>query len=60
MLKYNKFALSKEKCGVCGKNQKEIKGDFSYCSKCKLFLCYPCVGNHKNEDKHNNISYKVI
>ena len=28
MLKYNKFALSKEKCGICGKNQKEIKGVF--------------------------------
>ena len=38
MMKYNKFAISKEKCGICGKNQKEIKGDFFYCSKCKKFL----------------------
>ena len=39
MVNYNKFALSKEKCGICGKNQKEVKGDFSYCTKCKQFLC---------------------
>ena len=58
MLKYNKFALSKEKCGICGKNQKEVKGDFIYCTKCKQFLCYPCVGNHKTEDNHNNSNYK--
>ena len=58
MLKYNKFALSKEKCGICGKNQKEIKGDFFYCSKYKQFLCHPCVGNHKNEDKHLTMFYK--
>ena len=58
MLKYNKFALSKEKCGKCGKNQKEIKGDFIYCTKCKQFLCYPCQGNHKTEDNHNILNYK--
>ena len=58
MLKYNKFALSKEKCGKCGKNQKEIKGDFFYCTKCKQFLCYPCQENHKNEDNHNILNYK--
>ena len=25
----NKFALSKEKCGVCDKNQKKIKEDLA-------------------------------
>ena len=58
MLKYNKFALSKEKCGICGKNQKEVKGDFIYCTKCKQFLCHSCQLNHKNEDKHNITLYK--
>ena len=53
-----KFSLSKEICVECKKNQKEIKGDFSYCTKCKQFLCYPCLGNHKNEDQHNIILYK--
>ena len=32
MLKYNKFALSKEKCAECGKTTKEIKEDFLFCS----------------------------
>ena len=58
MLKYNKFALSKEKCGICGKNQKEVKGDFIYCTKCKQFLCHSCQLNHKIEDKHNIITYR--
>jgi len=58
MMKYNKFAISKEKCGLCGKNQKEIKGDFFYCAKCKKFLCYPCLGNHKNENKHVIMNYQ--
>ena len=40
------------------KNQKEVKGDFIYCTKCKQFLCIPCQLNHKNEDKHNIILYK--
>ena len=48
MFKYNKFALSKEKCDICGKNQKEIKGYFSYCAKYKQFLCILCLANHKN------------
>jgi len=56
--KYDKFALSKEKCGICGKNQKEMKGDFFYCTKCKQFICYICLGNHKNENKHSNIPYQ--
>ena len=60
MLKYNKFALSKEKCGICGKNQKEVKGDFIYCTKCKQFLCHSCQLNHKIEDKHNNQPYVNI
>ena len=58
MLKYNKFALSKEKCGICGKNQKEVKGDFIYCTKCKQFLCIPCQLNHKNEEQHNITLYR--
>ena len=58
LLKYNKFSLSKEKCGICGKNQKEIKGDFSYCTNCKQFLCISCLGNHANEDQHLPINYK--
>ncbi len=47
MLKYNKFVLSKE-----------FKGDFSYCIKCKQFLCGLCELNHKNEDKPHIIIYK--
>jgi hypothetical protein len=27
---YNKYSILKEKCSDCGKNQNEIKGDFSY------------------------------
>ena len=58
ILQSNKFALSKEKCGICKKNQKEVKGDFFYCVKCKKFLCGLCQLNHKNENKHNNTSYQ--
>ena len=57
MTKYNKYALSKEKCGICDKNQKEFKEDFYYCNKCKIFLCGLCKHNH-NEDKNDIIPYK--
>ena len=50
-MKYNKFALSKEKCGECNKTQKEVKGNFDYCSKCGKFLCHSCQTNHI-EDNH--------
>ena len=58
ILKYNKFALSKEKCAECGKTTKEIKEDFFYCSKCNKFLCYLCVKNHSYGDKHNILIYQ--
>jgi hypothetical protein len=58
ILKYNKFALSKEKCAECGKTTKEIKEDFFYCSKCNKFLCYLCVKNHPYGDKHNILIYQ--
>ena len=57
MSKYNKFALSKEKCDGCGKIQKDIKGTFGYCSKCIKFLCYPCQLNHPNGDRHDIFNY---
>ena len=43
---YNKFSILKEKCGECGKTQKEIKKEFIYCSKCNKFLCYLCENNN--------------
>ena len=58
MNNFNKFSLSKEKCKDCEKNQKEVKGDFFYCSKCNKFICYSCLINHPNGDKHNIISFK--
>ena len=55
---YNKYSLSKQKCEDCGKNQKEIKSDFFYCSQCNKFLCYLCQMKHPNGDKHNIINFK--
>ena len=55
---YNKFSLLKEKCGECNKSQKEIKGDFFYCSKCTKYLCSLCVINHIYDDNHNIINLK--
>ena len=52
---YNKFSLLKEKCGECNKSQKEIKGDFFYCTK---YLCSLCVINHIYDDNHNIINLK--
>ena len=56
IIESKKFSLSKEICVECKKNQKEIKGDFYYCSKCNQFLCYSCVINH-NGNKHNIIQF---
>ena len=42
MNNFNKFSLSKKKCKDCEKNQKEVKGDFFYCSKCNKFICSLC------------------
>ncbi len=56
ILESKKFSLSKEICVECKKNQKEVKGDFYYCSKCNKFLCYSCVINH-NGNKHNIIQF---
>ena len=50
---YNKFSISKEKCGDCKKSQKEIKGDFFYCSKCNKFICHSCQLNHPKKEKHS-------
>ena len=58
MNNFNKFSLSKEKCKDCGKNQKEVKGDFFYCSKCNKFICYSCLINHPYGDKHNIIIFQ--
>ena len=55
---FNKYSISKEKCNDCGKTQKEIKGDFFYCSKCQKFLCSLCQINHPYGGKHNIINYK--
>ena len=58
MKKYNTHSLVKQKCEECNKNQKEIKGDVSYCSKCNKFICHSCVLNHQNDEKHNSINSK--
>ena len=50
---FNKYSLLKEKCKDCGKNKKEIKGDFFYFSKCNICICDLCQLNHPNEYKHN-------
>ena len=54
---YGKFSIFKEKCNDCGKNQKEIKGNLFYCTKCQKFICYECQINHSNEE-HNIINIK--
>ena len=53
---YNTNSLLKEKCGECGKNQKEIKGDFVFCNKCSKFLCNLCQLNHSNYNGHDIIN----
>ena len=58
MNNFNKFSLSKEKCKDCGKNKKEIKGDFFYCSKCNKFICYSCLRDHPFGDKHIIINFQ--
>ena len=58
--KCNKFSLSKEKCKDCGKNQKEVKGDFYYCSKCNKFICFSCQLNHPFGERHNIINFKNL
>ena len=54
--KYNNHSLLKQKCEECNKNQNEVKGDYSYCSKCNKFLCHSCILNHPNNGKHNKIN----
>ena len=58
MLKYNKFALSNEKCKECGKTKKEVKGNFVFCSKCSKFICNDCQINHSNQELHNIINFQ--
>ena len=58
MNKYNNHSLLKQKCEECNKKQNEIKGDFSYCSKCNKFICISCIINHQNYDRHNTINFK--
>ena len=55
---FNKFSLSKEKCKDCEKNQKEVKGNFFYCSKCNKFICSLCQINHPFGDKHIIINFQ--
>ena len=50
--KYNDFSLLKEKCSHCGVVQKNEKGDFFYCSICRIFICNSCQIKH-NGDKHS-------
>ena len=50
---FNKYSLLNEKCKDCGKNKKEIKGDFFSFSKCNICICDLCQLNHPNEYKHN-------
>ena len=55
----NKFSLSNEICRECGKNQKQIKVDFLYCSTCSKFLCNSCqINKHPNGEKHSIIDFK--
>ena len=54
LMKYNQFALSKEKCKECNKTQMEVKGNMFYCSKCDKFLCYLCQIKHSVRN-HNMI-----
>ena len=56
MKKYNNYSPFKEKCADCNKNQNEAKGDFFYCCKCNKFICYSCILNHSNKEKHNTIN----
>ena len=58
LIKYSKYCLSKEKCKECGKDQKEVKGNFMYCSKCDRFICNLCIGNHIIDDTHNIINLR--
>ena len=50
-----KFSLLKEICNECNSNQNESKGQFVYCTKCKIFLCHLCEINH---EEHNLIKIK--
>ena len=54
LVNFNKFSLSKEKCKLCNKIQKEVKGNMFYCPKCDIFICNLCLENHK-ENNHNMI-----
>jgi len=58
LLKYNNKSLIKEKCGECGKIQKDIKGDYFYCGTCNKFLCYLCQLKHPNGDDHDCFNFK--
>ena len=55
---YNKYSILKEKCGECGKTQKEIKREFIYCLKCNKFLCHLCENNNCDGMNHNLINFK--
>ena len=57
MKKYNNFAISKEKCFDCGKNQNEKRENYFYCSKCYIFICSSCQLNHYGH-KHSISSIK--
>ena len=54
LIKYNQFALSKEKCIECNKTQMDVKGNMLYCPKCDKFLCYLCQIKH-SATNHNMI-----
>ena len=56
--KANTHSLIKEKCAECFKAQNETKGDYSFCSKCKKFLCHACTLNHPNNVKHDTVNFK--
>ena len=56
--KYNKHSLLNQKCEDCNKSQKDVEGDFLYCTKCNKFICYKCLLKHPNNEKHNTINIK--
>ena len=56
LIECKNYALSKELCKDCGKNQNEIKGEFMYCSTCKKFICPNCIINHSSNEDHFSIN----
>ena len=58
ILKYNKFSLSKEKCGIYTENQKKLKKIFIIVLNVNNFYVYHVFKIIKIKDNHNNISHR--